>query len=148
MKTFFRFIILGAFSFSYFLSCNSSTSSINPENSKVKDLFGQKWSLYSFRSEDGTEINLNPKETYEIVFTQNDTLNGKADCNSYFSEFTAKDGGEITIDLIYTTEVYCGEESHIDKYYNTLRSTNVYEVNSLILKLGFGSKGILHFIRQ
>ena len=96
MKTYFRFIILGVFS--YFLACNSSTSSINPENSKVKDLFGQKWALYSFRSEDGNKINLNPNETYNIVFTQNDTLNGKADCNTYFSEYNAKDGGEIKIE--------------------------------------------------
>jgi heat shock protein HslJ len=148
MKTILQFIILGAISLSQFLSCNSSTSSINPENSKAINLLGHKWELYSFRSENGSIINLNPDETYEIVFAQNDTLSGIADCNSYHCEFTAKDGGNIKIDLIHMTEIYCGEESHDDKYYDALRSTSVYEVNSIMLKLGFGTKGVLQFIKK
>jgi heat shock protein HslJ len=143
---YFRFIIFCALLICYFESCNNSKSSLNPENSKVEDLLGHTWGLYSFRAEDGTSINLNQQEIYEIEFAQNDTLNGRADCNSYFSEYLAKDAGIIEIRSIISTEVYCGEESHIDKYYKALGAVKVYEVNSKVLKLGFGAKGRLYFL--
>ena len=148
MKTNIFLIVICTLSISLLLSCDNSTSSINPENSKVNNLVEVKWELSLFKAEDGTTITLNANESYNILFAYNDTLSGKADCNTYFSKFSAKDGGEIAIDLIHSTEVGCKETSNIDKYYESLSLTNVYEVNNILLKLGFGEKGILQFVKK
>lgn len=137
------------FSFVFFLlvaisySCDSSTSiEINGQNSRVDDLYGN-WSLSKFINENGNKLSLAKDEKYSINFVETDSLKGQIDCNQYFGNFSAKNGGEISIDLSGITKVYCGEESHDEDYHSALRKVNKYEVNSDELKLGFGSKGIL-----
>jgi len=149
MQKYVGFIIFIICSLFYLLSCEKSTSSINPENSKAEDLVEQRWILYSFRLDDGSKANLRQDEIYEIFFTGDSSINGKADCNSYRCSYSAKDGGEISIGpSILSTKVGCKEGTNIDEYYRALQNTKIYEVNSLFLKLGNGSKGILHFIKQ
>jgi heat shock protein HslJ len=134
------------FSLLLFVTCEKSTTGINPENSKVEDLLEHEWSLYLVRSDDGNMMQINSQDIFSINFAQNDTLGGVVDCNTYGSEYSARDGGEIKIGpIIFMTKVYCGEESFDDKYMNALIDVEVYEVDGKILKLGYGSEGILYF---
>jgi heat shock protein HslJ len=131
------------------LSCENSTTGINPENSKVEDLLEHEWNLYLVKSDDGNMMQINSQEIFSINFAQNDTLGGIVDCNSYASEYSARDGGEIQIGpIIAMTEAYCGDESFDDKYMNALIDVELYEVNGEILKLGYGSEGILYFTKK
>ena len=95
MKTLYRFMIFGAFSYIYLNSCDNSTSSINPANSKVDELINNKWVLYSLRSEDGIEVQLNQNETYYLVFDADSSIIGWVDCNSISGNYEARDGGYI-----------------------------------------------------
>jgi len=148
MSKYLHYIILVAMLITQFISCKNPTSSLNPEDSKIDDLIGPTWILFSFISADGTTIKLNSEGKYEIYFAGNNTLQGKADCNTYFSQYTAKDGGVIEIGPIASTEIYCGEQSHSDNYYAALSSVNVFEVNSVVLHLRFGEKGLLQFVKK
>ena len=50
--------------------------------------------------------------------------------------------------MLYMTEVYCGEDSFDEKFMNALLAAEVYEVDDQILKLGYGSEGILYFRKK
>ena len=149
MKIFMQLFTVCIFSILLQVTCEKSTVGINPENSNVEDLLNHEWELYLVRSEDGSKNQINSQDIFNINFAPNDTLAGIVDCNSYASGYTAKDGGEIQIGpVIAMTEVYCGEESFDEKFMNSLLAAKVYEVDSQILKLGYGSEGILYFRKK
>lgn len=129
-------------------SCSDSVIDIDGSGSSPEDLYGTSWELTTFVNEKGGKVDLNPEETYELTFNADLGLGGRADCNSYGANYMAKDGGEINIEDLITTKVGCGKDSHIDEFYEALANSTEYEVKDQILKLGFGSKGILVFRKQ
>lgn len=59
-------------------------------------------------------------ENYTIVFNADDTLNGKADCNSFAGTYSQQNG--FSIKLGATTMAFCGEASLDQQYLQLLGS--------------------------
>lgn len=95
-------------------SCNNSFSPIDGSDSTTEQLIGPTWQLIALQSSEGERKALNPEEVYMLSFGADGKLSGRADCNSYFGGFNAKDGGNLSVDSLGTTDVYCGEGSHYE----------------------------------
>jgi heat shock protein HslJ len=80
-----------------------------------------KWSNVTNQTTSEVVSLANP-ENYTIVFNEDGTLNGQADCNNFTGTYSQSNG--FTITLGATTMAFCSEES-LDQQYLTLLSSVV-----------------------
>lgn len=69
----------------------------------------------------GEKVTVPNPENYTIVFREDGTINGLADCNSFGGTYTQGEGGDFDIELGATTMMACPEGS-LDAQYMTLLS--------------------------
>lgn len=148
MRRIFSFIILTCIATFLFSSCGDSGSLVvDDSDSTVAQLVGPTWKLITIQDDSEDKIRLNDNETYTIKFGPNEGLQGAVDCNSYAANYSAEDGGQLSINAIRSTEAYCGEESHDDTFIGGIQSAKEYEVSSDQLRIGFERYGALIFER-
>jgi heat shock protein HslJ len=68
----------------------------------------------------GEETTIPNPENYTIIFNEDGTLEGKADCNNFSGTYSQEDGFAITLGP--TTMAYCGETSMDTQYLQLLGS--------------------------
>jgi heat shock protein HslJ len=68
----------------------------------------------------GEETTIPNPENYTIIFNEDGTLEGKADCNNFSGTYSQDDGFAITLGP--TTMAYCGETSMDTQYLQLLGS--------------------------
>ena len=70
-----------------------------------------QWESMTIRGAEGEEVTtVSDPSLYTVVFNEDGTLNGQADCNVYGGSYTTEQGG-IQIALGPTTTAFCGEQS-------------------------------------
>jgi heat shock protein HslJ len=65
-------------------------------------------------------VTVSDPESYTILFNADDTLNGKADCNSFTGTYSQENG--FSIQLGASTMAYCGDDSLDQQYLQLLGS--------------------------
>lgn len=73
-------------------------------------LTGIVWQWESLAIQGGESTTVPDPSAYTLIFNEDGTLNGTADCNQYGGSYTTENGG-IQITLGPTTMAFCGEES-------------------------------------
>lgn len=73
-------------------------------------LMGIVWQWESLAIQGGESTTVPDPSAYTLIFNEDGTLNGTADCNQYGGSYTTENGG-IQITLGPTTMAFCGEES-------------------------------------
>jgi heat shock protein HslJ len=68
----------------------------------------------------GEETTIPNPENYTIIFNEDGTLEGKADCNNFSGTYSQENGFAITLGP--TTMAYCGETSMDTQYLQLLGS--------------------------
>lgn len=148
MRRLLSFVILTCIVPSLFSSCDGSGSLVvDGSNSTVAQLVGPTWKLVTLHDSSGDRLSLDEGETYTIKFEPGEVIGGTADCNSYFANYTAEDGGQLDVNSIGSTRGYCGEESHDRAYIAGIKAAKEYEVSSGRLRIGFERYGVLIFER-
>ena len=77
-----------------------------------------QWESVTQQPTGDTQTVPNP-ESYTIVFREDSSLSGQADCNHFSGEYTQADGGHFSIAIGPITMAFCGEES-LDQQYLVL----------------------------
>jgi heat shock protein HslJ len=98
-------------------ACGASSSS-----DSITDIVWQWTSVTDRTSENETMTSVPHPEDYTIVFNEDGTLEGRADCNA-FSGAYSQDGG-LTITLGATTRAYCGDASMDAQYLQLLANVS------------------------
>jgi len=117
-------------------------------------LVGPTWRLTSLQTPDGdtrpAEALVGRPDTsaaYTLEFKEDDQLGGVADCNRYGGDYAARDDGALSVDMLVSTEQYCGEASREPLYLDALSSADAYEVDDEGLRIRFEGEGLLWFDR-
>ncbi|MFH2054601.1 MAG: META domain-containing protein [bacterium] len=84
-------------------------------------------------------------EFFSTQFSASGKLSGTASCNSYSASYTLGESGELGIDSLATTLVYCGDGSLMDQYYAGLRAAHSYKISDSELTIYFAQQGELVF---
>ncbi len=112
----------------------------------IKELLNTLWKLESFEN-DGKTIIPPKDQTYNIQFHEDNTLNGKSDCNEMNGVFNLK-SNYITIGSLATTEMYCGDTSLGGMYVEALQKSKSYKVDKNKLSIYYGTNSKLIFIGE
>ena len=89
-----------------------------PTPTPADSIQGIVWQWESVTNQTTRETTTVPNpENYTITFSANDTLEGKADCNTFTGTYSQGNG--LTITLGASTMAFCGEAS-LDQQYLTL----------------------------
>ena len=117
-------------------------------------LVGPTWRLTALRAPDGTTTPVDSligqpdsSAAYTLEFREDDQLGGVADCNIYGGDYAARDDGALSVDMLVSTEQYCGEASREPLYLDALSSADAYEVDDEGLRIRFEGEGLLWFDR-
>ena len=97
-------------------ACTQAATS-TPTDS-IQDIVWQWTSVTSKTTNETTTVS-NP-ENYTIIFKEDGTLEGKADCNTFSGTYSQENG--FSIKLGATTMMYCGETSMDQQYLELLGS--------------------------
>jgi len=84
----------------------------------IQDIIWQWTSVTNKTTSESTTVS-NP-ENYTIIFKEDGTLEGKADCNTFSGTYSQENG--FSIKLGATTMMYCGETSMDQQYLELLGS--------------------------
>jgi heat shock protein HslJ len=98
-------------------ACGTSSSS-----DSITGIVWQWTSVTDRASENETTTSVPNPENYTIVFNEDGTLEGKADCNVFNGTYS-QDGG-FTIAVGATTQAYCGDTSMDTQYLQLLGSVS------------------------
>lgn len=84
-------------------------------------------------------------ESYLLLLNPDGTVSIQADCNSGGGNYTL-DGSNITIEILFTTQAFCGEESLDALYIQSLNAAAIYfmQDGSLFIDL-FADSGTMRF---
>jgi heat shock protein HslJ len=117
-------------------------------------LVDTRWQLTALRASDGTTTPVDSligrpdsSAAYTLKFRQDDQLGGVADCNQYGGDYVARDDGSLSVDMLVSTEQYCGEGSREPLYLEGLAEAARYEVDDEGLRIRFEGEGLLRFDR-
>lgn len=101
------------------VGCGSADTPSDEPTSDPNAITGVEWHWLttSNRSTNETITVPNP-ENYTIVFNEDGTLSGKADCNNFNGTYSQESGFVITLGA--TTMAACGEDSLDQQYLGTL----------------------------
>lgn len=110
-------------------------------------LVGSTWHLTSLDNIKGVTTEVTD-ETFTALFSDSGDVSGTASCNTYSAVYSSVGLGDLDIDSLSTTLVYCGEESLMDQYYAALLAAYSYEISGSGLTIYFASQGKLRFQRQ
>jgi heat shock protein HslJ len=106
------FVLLGVLMLA--VACAQATTS-TPADS----ITGIVWQWTSVTNQTTKETTTVPNpENYTITFNNNDTLEGKADCNTFSGTYSQENG--FSIKLGATTMMYCGDASLDQQYLQLL----------------------------
>jgi heat shock protein HslJ len=134
--------------FAILCACSTPVDPIDGSSSSPTDLLGPVWELVSFQPSRGVIEKLPSGQDYYVLFKSDGTFSGRADCNSIFGKYRAEQEGIISVGSIGTTYVLCPEESHLDEYLDALRRSTGYEQSGDHLRLSFGKRGVLRYIKR
>lgn len=122
-------ILLLMFTITAFVACSGANQlSTNPA-----DLQGD-WQLTSM---DGSQVQMS--ENYTVSFNTDGTVAGKADCNYFTGEYSASEGGSVSMNGVSTTKVNCSSNSMSNSYLNAVSGSQSFQVrgkNTLTLNTG------------
>ncbi len=97
----------------FLAACGTSSSS--------DTITGIVWQWTSVKDRvTGEETTVPNPESYTIIFNEDGTLEGKADCNNFSGTYSQENGFAITLGP--TTMAYCGETSMDTQYLQLLGS--------------------------
>jgi heat shock protein HslJ len=101
---------------------------------------GVVWQWYDMTKQStGDVIKVPSPNNYTIIFYEDGTLEGKADCNNFSGKYTEENG--LTITIGSSTKAYCGDASLDQKYLTLLggvTSSSTYGGGGLQLGTGGG----------
>ena len=118
----------------------------NADANRLEDLVDRSWQLEVFFNESGNALELRDDEAYSILFTGDGKMGGSADCNQYFGNYEAENGGRLTIDeQIGSTLALCRSESHSSGFLAALAGVERFDLDEAMLALSFGQRGRLVF---
>lgn len=100
------------------------------------------WELISF-VDDGNAIAFDGQE-YSLVFRDDGSLEARLHCNSGGGTYTA-DAGELTFGPLFTTLMYCGDDSIADLFGRALADVETYVIDGNELVLSTAGHGTLLF---
>lgn len=101
------------------LLASACSSSATPAPANTITGINWQWNSVTNQTTKETVTVPNP-ENYTIVFNEDGTLNGKADCNTFNGTYSQANG--FSIKLGATTMAYCGEASLDQQYLQLLGS--------------------------
>ncbi len=112
----------------------------------VPDLpLGQSWRLTEIVTGDGAI--LSPEDrSFSLALDAEGGYAGRADCNSYFGEFTGGRAGRVAFGNPASTQVFCGTPLY-DAYFDLLTAADRYEVNASTLNL-LGGEATARFVPE
>jgi len=86
-------------------------------------LTGIEWQWTSVTDQSSGETTDVPNpESYFLIFNDDGTFEGKADCNGVGGEYTYEEGGAFSLTLGPSTLLYCGDESMDQQFVELLGS--------------------------
>ncbi|MBN2238891.1 MAG: META domain-containing protein [Dehalococcoidales bacterium] len=105
--------------------------------SKLEDI---KWTLESYGAKDNPEPVLEGSVVTATFNSEEDTVTGKAGCNSYFGGYELKDG--LSTGMLGSTEMYCMEPEGImdqeQEYLTLLGQADDYSIDGDTLEIYCG----------
>lgn len=81
-----------------------------------------QWASVDSTSTGGEKTTVPNPENYTLVFNDDGTVTGQADCNSFSGTYTYEEGGAMTITLGPTTAMACPEGSLDSRYLQLLQA--------------------------
>lgn len=112
--------------------------SILPASPGIKNA---EWRWYSWQSPQDARPNFvyNP-DRYTLTLNSDKTVSVQADCNSGGGDYHLS-GNKLTITQLFSTEMYCGDESIDYIFFNLLMQVKSYTVENgwLVLELADGT---------
>lgn len=104
------------------------------------------WRLQSLETPTGMTT-VDKPENYWIEFKADGNIGLKADCNGGGGSYTAE-GGSISIKKIFTTFIFCGENSLDKRFLRGLETAQTYRIegNNLLIE-GAGDNGVMTFFK-
>lgn len=104
------------------------------------------WRLQSLETPTGM-TKVDKPENYQIEFKADGNIGLKADCNGGGGSYTAE-GGSISVKKIFTTFIFCGENSLDKRFLRGLEMARTYRVegNNLLIE-GAGDNGTMKFFK-
>ena len=113
----------------------------------IKEFMNTLWTLESFEVEG--EVIMPPKDQiYTILFKDDSTFTGKADCNDIFGKYLISSDQSIKVIKIGTTFAYCGKNSMYTNYYSALDNIYSYRIDTTQLYLYYAKSSRLIFIHE
>ncbi|MBQ8863513.1 MAG: META domain-containing protein [Rikenellaceae bacterium] len=102
------------------------------------ELTGTTWKAITLNI-DGTNTTISDKaEGYTLIISEG-RVNGQGDCNSYFGNFSSKNG-KISISGMGSTKAMCPNQEREDKFMQILATANGYSIeNDKLMLLRDGS---------
>lgn len=98
----------------------SAQEQVSPTPDSIQ---GINWQWVSVRLQPGGETTLiADPQNYTIIFNQDGTVTGKADCNNFFGKYSTENG--LVISDLASSKMFCGEDS-LDMQYLELLSNVV-----------------------
>lgn len=108
-------LIVGLFA----VACGSSENPPADTATDPNTITGIEWQWLSLSNRTTNETTTVPApENYTIVFNEDGTLSGKADCNNFNGTYSQENGFVITLGA--TTMAACGPDSLDQQYLSTL----------------------------
>ena len=124
------------------------TPSPTPPPSAGADLIGTSWQLANISTRDPVHQGVIPVEErskYTLAFADGGQFSAIADCNTIGGTWTATADGGLTLTIVPSTIVECGDGSHGDLYVLALSNTASYAVATAGLTITLDDSGTLGY---
>jgi heat shock protein HslJ len=120
MKTkLFLLLLLVVMTLLFVVGCSSSAEEPTAEPAPATTIEGIVWQWVSVANRTTNETTTVPNpENYTLIFNEDGTFNGTADCNNISGTYSQVDGFTVTVTI--STNAFCGEESLDQQYLDLL----------------------------
>ena len=124
------------------------TPSPTPAPTPGEDLIGTSWQLANITTRDPVHQGVIPVEErskYTLAFAAGGQFSAVADCNTIGGTWTATADGGLTLAIVPSSIVECGDGSHGDLYVLALSNTASYVVATAGLTITLDDGGTLGY---
>ncbi len=89
-------------------------------------LVGPTWRLVVIQSMDDSEYRPGDKESYQLTFVADGTVQVKVDCNRGFGTWMSQSASQLQIESVATTRAFCPPPSLHDRFLMDLQYVRSY----------------------
>ena len=112
------------------------------------ELVGTTWQWVETQTADGSTVTPAQPDTFFVTFNDDGSVNIGTDCNNMMAEFTADDGGALTIEPGLSTMMACPDDSQQAEYTQQLASATGYASQAGQLTITLADGGVMTFAPQ